>query len=71
MRACVRACVRAFVRACVCIMYIFSGLSTGEMLFPAIYCPELLMEQAFTSQVADMKNSADDRNNALSSCAGA
>jgi len=52
-------------------MGMVSGLSTGEMLFPAVYCPELLMEQAFTSQVADMKNSADDRNNALSSCAGA
>lgn len=25
--------------------------STGDMVYPAIYCPELLMEQAFTSQV--------------------
>jgi probable aminopeptidase NPEPL1 len=47
-----------------------AGRTTGDMVFPAIYCPELFMDQAFTSQVADFKNSADDRNNALSSCAG-
>mmetsp|Transcript_75568 Transcript_75568/g.122745 ORF Transcript_75568/g.122745 Transcript_75568/m.122745 type:complete len:503 (-) Transcript_75568:224-1732(-) len=47
-----------------------SGLTTGDMVFPAIYCPELFMDQAFTSQVADFKNSADDRSNALASCAG-
>eukprot|EP00960_Hanusia_phi_P036749 752506-Hanusia_phi.AAC.6 len=54
-----------------------AGITTGDLVFPVVYCPELFMEQAFRSEVllyfepvADMKNSADDRNNALASCAG-
>lgn len=47
-----------------------AGKATGDLLFPIVYCPELFMEQAFKSEVADFKNSADDRRNALASCAG-
>ncbi|EKX54931.1 hypothetical protein GUITHDRAFT_160564 [Guillardia theta CCMP2712] len=47
-----------------------AGIVTGDLVYPVVYCPEFFMEQAFRSEVADMKNSADDRSNALSSCAG-
>eukprot|EP01041_Mallomonas_annulata_P006510 gene6509-13144_t len=45
------------------------GKFTGDVTFPIIYCPEIFRGE-FSSQVADMKNSASDRTNALSSCAG-
>eukprot|EP01041_Mallomonas_annulata_P006508 gene6508-13142_t len=45
------------------------GKFTGDVTFPIIYCPEIFRGE-FASQVADMKNSASDRTNALSSCAG-
>lgn len=48
---------------------ISSGKRTGDLVFPMLYCPELLMSQ-FDSKVADMKNSVKDRMNAQSSCAG-
>lgn len=46
-----------------------AGLHSGDLVFPLLYAPELLKEE-FKSQVADMKNSVKDRNNAQSSCAG-
>jgi probable aminopeptidase NPEPL1 len=46
-----------------------SGIATGDLCFPMLYCPEFHREM-FTSQVADMKNSVNDRMNAQSSCAG-
>eukprot|EP00835_Amoeboradix_gromovi_P004191 NODE_312_length_11237_cov_0.283624.p3 type:complete len:465 gc:universal NODE_312_length_11237_cov_0.283624:11010-9616(-) len=49
-------------------LFIESGKATGELLFPMIYCPELLLPE-FDSKVADMKNSVKDRANASSSCA--
>jgi len=49
--------------------FVRAGLATGDLVYPIVYCPEIFM-QAFSSEVADMKNSADDRNNALASCAG-
>ena len=48
--------------------FIKAGNAVGEMVFPMIYCPELLMPE-FDSKVADMKNSVKDRSNASSSCA--
>ncbi len=46
-----------------------AGLHTGDLVFPMLYCPELLRSE-FKSKVADMKNSVKDRMNAQSSCAG-
>ena len=49
--------------------FISSGQKVGELVFPMLYCPELLMGE-FDSKVADMKNSVKDRMNCSSSCAG-
>jgi len=46
-----------------------SGLSSGDLVYPMVYAPELLQSE-FASKVADMKNSVKDRGNAQSSCAG-
>ncbi|KAF7284404.1 hypothetical protein GWI33_022190 [Rhynchophorus ferrugineus] len=46
-----------------------AGLSSGDLVFPIPFCPELHFSE-FSSAVADMKNSVADRNNAQSSCAG-
>jgi len=46
-----------------------AGRISGDLSFPAVYCPELQFPE-FTSAVADMKNSVADRNNAQPSCAG-
>lgn len=48
-----------------------AGKQSGDLLFPLIYCPELLgIEKQFASDVADMKNSVKQRANAASSGAG-
>jgi len=46
-----------------------AGRMSGDLSFPAIYCPEFHFPE-FKSAVADMKNSVADRNNAQPSCAG-
>jgi len=46
-----------------------AGLRTGDLAFPMLYAPELLRSE-FASEVADMKNSVANRNNAQASCAG-
>lgn len=46
-----------------------AGILSGDLTFPAVYCPEMQFSE-FTSAVADMKNSVADRNNAQPSCAG-
>jgi len=46
-----------------------AGRTSGDLSFPAVYCPELHFAE-FSSSVADMKNSVADRNNAQASCAG-
>jgi len=46
-----------------------AGRLSGDLSFPAVYCPELQFPE-FTSAVADMKNSVADRNNGQPSCAG-
>merc|ERR1712126_454968 len=46
-----------------------AGRSSGDLSFPAVFCPELQFPE-FTSAVADMKNSVADRNNGQPSCAG-
>merc|ERR1712215_412479 len=46
-----------------------AGIMSGDLSFPAVYCPELQFPE-FTSAVADMKNSVANRNNAQPSCAG-
>jgi len=46
-----------------------AGRSSGDLSFPAVYCPEFHFTE-FNSSVADMKNSVADRNNAQPSCAG-
>lgn len=46
-----------------------AGLTSGEMLFPIVYAPELHFNE-FKSSVADMKNSVACRTNAQCSCAG-
>lgn len=46
-----------------------AGRSSGDLLAPIVYCPELHFSE-FSSAVADMKNSVADRSNALASCAG-
>mmetsp|Transcript_27214 Transcript_27214/g.63743 ORF Transcript_27214/g.63743 Transcript_27214/m.63743 type:complete len:516 (+) Transcript_27214:80-1627(+) len=45
------------------------GMHSGDLCFPLLYAPELLMGE-FKSEVADMKNSVKDRSNAQTSCAG-
>lgn len=46
-----------------------AGRSSGDLVAPLPYSPELHFSE-FTSSVADMKNSVADRNNAQASCAG-
>jgi probable aminopeptidase NPEPL1 len=46
-----------------------AGMQSGDLCYPLLYAPELLMEE-FKSEVADMKNSVKDRSNAQASCAG-
>jgi probable aminopeptidase NPEPL1 len=46
-----------------------AGMHSGDLCFPLLYAPELLMPE-FQSAVADMKNSVKDRSNAQTSCAG-
>jgi probable aminopeptidase NPEPL1 len=46
-----------------------AGRSSGDLSFPAVYCPEFQFPE-FKSEVADMKNSVKDRSNAQPSCAG-
>jgi probable aminopeptidase NPEPL1 len=46
-----------------------AGMRSGDLCFPLLYAPELLMHE-FKSKVADMKNSVKDRSNAQTSCAG-
>jgi probable aminopeptidase NPEPL1 len=46
-----------------------AGMYSGDLCFPLLYAPELLMPE-FSSAVADMKNSVKDRSNAQTSCAG-
>ena len=46
-----------------------AGLHSGDLCYPLLYAPELLMDE-FKSEVADMKNSVKDRSNAQASCAG-
>jgi probable aminopeptidase NPEPL1 len=48
---------------------IAAGLHSGDLVYPMLYAPELLMDE-FKSEVADYKNSVKDRSNAQSSCAG-
>jgi probable aminopeptidase NPEPL1 len=45
------------------------GKQCGDLVFPILYCPELLLSE-FKSSLADMKNSVKNRSNAQSSCAG-
>lgn len=45
-----------------------AGKETGDLVFPMIYAPQILMEQ-FDSKVADLKNSVKDRLIPSSSCA--
>lgn len=47
-----------------------SGLYTGDLCFPMLFCPEFHRLE-FKSAVGDMKNSVADRMNAQSSCAAA
>ena len=46
-----------------------AGKHSGDLCYPLLYAPELLMDE-FKSEVADMKNSVKDRSNAQTSCAG-
>merc|ERR1711962_36972 len=46
-----------------------AGIMSGDLSFPAVYCPEFHFPE-FNSAIADMKNSVADRNNAQPSCAG-
>lgn len=46
-----------------------AGLTSGEMVFPIVFAPELHFSE-FKSSVADMKNSVANRSNAQCSCAG-
>jgi len=45
-----------------------AGKISGDLTFPLPYCPEFFKDE-FKSEVADMKNSVKDRNNAQASCA--
>lgn len=52
-------------------LMIRAGRESGDVCFPLLYCPEFLgIPTLFPSQVADMKNSSKERNNAGSSSAG-
>lgn len=46
-----------------------AGRASGDLVYPMLYCPELLTKE-FESVCADMKNSVKNRLNAQSSCAG-
>jgi probable aminopeptidase NPEPL1 len=46
-----------------------AGMHSGDLCFPLLYAPELLMDE-FKSEVADMRNRVKDRSNAQTSCAG-
>lgn len=46
-----------------------AGRSSGDLSFPAVYCPEFQFPE-FDSVLADMKNSVAGRSNAQPSCAG-
>ena len=46
-----------------------AGESTGDMVHPMLFAPELLTDE-FISEIADMKNSVADATNAPSSAAG-
>jgi len=46
-----------------------AGLASGDMCFPMLYCPELLIKE-FDGVCSDLKNSVANRSNAQSSCAG-
>jgi len=46
-----------------------AGLKSGDLCFPVVYMPELLIEE-FSSTCADIKNSVASRENAQVSCAG-
>ncbi|KAJ2992017.1 putative aminopeptidase npepl1 [Globomyces sp. JEL0801] len=50
-------------------MIVDAGKVTGDLVFPMLYAPEILMGN-FDSKVADMKNNVKDGMNAQSSCAG-
>ena len=39
-----------------------AGMHSGDLCYPLLYAPELLLEE-FKSEVADMKNSVKDRAN--------
>ncbi|CAK9294893.1 unnamed protein product [Gordionus sp. m RMFG-2023] len=45
-----------------------AGKSSGDLVYPLPYCPELHFSE-FSSSLADMKNSVADRSNAQASCA--
>ncbi|XP_013389670.1 probable aminopeptidase NPEPL1 [Lingula anatina] len=51
------------------VMCVQAGQSSGDLLHPMPYCPELHFSE-FASALADMKNSVADRSNAQVSCAG-
>lgn len=46
-----------------------SGLSSGDLVYPMVYAPDLLMAE-FDSKVADMTNLPNDLRNAGPSCGG-
>ncbi|XP_027058695.1 probable aminopeptidase NPEPL1 [Pocillopora damicornis] len=46
-----------------------AGRASGDLVFPIPYCPELHFSE-FSSALADMKNSVQNRDNAQVSCAG-
>ncbi|CAH3044800.1 unnamed protein product [Porites lobata] len=46
-----------------------AGKASGDLVFPVPYCPELHFSE-FSSALADMKNSVQNRDNAQVSCAG-
>ena len=48
---------------------VIAGRRSGDLVHPLPYAPELFRRE-FNSQVADIKNSVKNRNNAQSSCAG-
>ncbi|KAJ7337186.1 putative aminopeptidase npepl1 [Desmophyllum pertusum] len=48
---------------------VVAGKASGDLVFPMPYCPELHFSE-FSSALADMKNSVQNRDNAQVSCAG-
>jgi probable aminopeptidase NPEPL1 len=46
-----------------------AGKATGDLTFPLLYAPGILMKQ-FDSKVPDMKNNIKDRMDAQASCTG-